>query len=75
VDEPVLFGVGPTPDEAVEDAVANAVKVGPLERALKTASDDTRTRAIAAVRDAYRARLTPAGVLISGAAWMVTAAR
>lgn len=73
VDEPVLFGVGDTSDAAVEDAVANAVKVGPLERALKAASDDTRTRALAAVRDAYRARLTPSGVLIDAAGWMVTA--
>ena len=73
VDHPVLFGVGDTPDAAVEDAVANAVKVGPLERALKTQPDGVRTRALAAVRDAYQTRLTPSGVLIDAAGWMVTA--
>jgi len=72
-DHPVLFGVGATPDAAVEDAVANAVKVGPLERALKDQPAAVRDRAVAAVRDAYRNRLTPEGVVIDGAAWIVTA--
>lgn len=73
VDHPVLFGVGDDPDAAVEDAVANAVKVGPLERALKDQPDDIRARALTAARAAYRDRLTPDGVLIDGAAWVVTA--
>lgn len=73
VDRPVLFGVGATSDAAVQDAVANAVKVGPLERALKDQSDEVRARALAAVREACRARLTPDGVTIDAAAWMVTA--
>lgn len=74
-DHPVLFGAGETPDAAVDDAVANAVKVGPLERALKDQSDDVRDRAVAAVREAYRNRLTPDGVVIDGAGWVVTARR
>ncbi|RZJ40598.1 MAG: class I SAM-dependent methyltransferase [Brevundimonas sp.] len=73
VDHPVLFGVGPTPGAAVEDAVANAVKVGPLERALKDQPDEVKDRALAAVRQAYRDRLTPDGVVIDAAGWMVTA--
>ena len=73
VDHPVLFGVGETPDAAVEDAVANAVKVGPLERALKDQPDEVKDRALTAVRQAYRDRLTPEGVVIDAAGWVVTA--
>jgi SAM-dependent methyltransferase len=72
-DHPVLFGAGDSPNAAVEDAVANAIKVGPLERALKDQPEDIRDRAITAVRAAYRERLTSEGVVIDGAAWVVTA--
>jgi SAM-dependent methyltransferase len=74
-DHPVLFGVGETPGAAVEDAVSNAIKVGPLERALADQPDDVRVQAIEAVRQAYAARLSAEGVVIEGAAWIVTARR
>lgn len=72
-DSPILFGVGATPDAAVEDAVEHAVRVGPLERALKGVSEDVREQALAAVRKAFGLKLYADGVRIEGAAWIVTA--
>lgn len=72
-DHQIVFGAGDTSDAALDDAVANAISVGPLERALKDCDALTVERALAAVRDAYGRRLTPEGVVIDGAAWIVTA--
>ena len=72
-DHPIVFGVGETPDAAIDDAVDNAVSVGPLERALKGCDAATATRALAAVRAAYACKVAPEGVVIEGAAWIVTA--
>ena len=72
-DSEILFGVGSDADAAVEDALQNAWEVGPLARALADQDDEVRQRAAAAVRSAFRRRLKPEGVVIDGAAWLVTA--
>lgn len=65
--------MGATPDAAIEDAVEHAVRVGPLERALKGVSDDVREQALEVVRKAFGLKLYADGVRIEGAAWIVTA--
>lgn len=59
----------------VADAVQRACDVGPLERALRDCPDDVRARALDAVGDGFARRVTPQGVMIDGAAWIVTASR
>ena len=72
-DHGVLFGVGATGDAAVEDALQNAWAVGPLSRALADADVDLKSRAAVKVREAFQRKLRPEGVVIDGAAWIVTA--
>jgi SAM-dependent methyltransferase len=72
-DSPVHFGVGDTADTALDDAVDHAIRVGPLERALRGVSDTVRAQALAAVRLAFVDKLRPDGVWIDGAAWIVSA--
>jgi SAM-dependent methyltransferase len=72
-DGQILFGVGATPDAALDDAVEHAVQVGPLGRALKGVSDAVRDQALAAVRRAFAGKLRGEGVWIDGAAWIVSA--
>lgn len=72
-DSPVQFGVGGTADAALDDAVDHAIRVGPLERALRGVSDAVRTQALAKVRLAFAGKVRPDGVWIDGAAWIVSA--
>jgi SAM-dependent methyltransferase len=58
----------------VAGAVRRACDVGPLERALLGQPDAVRAQAMQAVGDAFAGRLTAEGVVINGAAWIVTAA-
>ncbi|SER19332.1 class I SAM-dependent methyltransferase [Sphingobium sp. YR768] len=57
----------------VAAAVRRACDVGPLERALLHQSDAVRAQAMQAVGDAFAGRRTEEGVIINGAAWIVTA--
>ncbi|MDQ1154631.1 class I SAM-dependent methyltransferase [Brevundimonas sp. SORGH_AS_0993] len=72
-DSLIPFGVGDTADAALDDAVDHAIRVGPLERALKDVSDAVRAQALAAARLAFAGKLRPDGVWIDGAAWIVSA--
>ncbi|WP_434416094.1 class I SAM-dependent methyltransferase [Nannocystis pusilla] len=72
-DAPLRFGRGDTPEAAVDDAVAQALDVGPVSRLLAGQPDDVRARGLAAVRAAFAAHAGPTGVIIRGAAWIVTA--
>lgn len=74
-DSPVHFGVGDTADAALDDAVDHAIRVGPLERALRGVSGPVRAQAMAAVRLAFAGKLRLDGVWIDGAAWIVSARR
>ena len=44
-------------EEEIGDIVATSIRVGAAREALREADDETRTRAVAAVEDALRARL------------------
>lgn len=74
-DHPILFGEGATADAAVDDAVDLALQVGPLSRLLADHAGDVRRQALAAVRLAFRRKVAAQGVLLDGAAWIVTAGR
>ncbi|MBD3835353.1 class I SAM-dependent methyltransferase [Brevundimonas sp.] len=73
LDHSIVFGAGDTRDTAIDDALANAVSVGPLERALAGCDAATTARAMAAARVAYARKAVPEGVVIAGAAWIVRA--
>lgn len=69
VDERMLMGTD------VEDAVAYLLTT-PIARSLiSSVSDKVRGRVTAALRDALEPHQVPAGVMLAGAAWLVTAAR
>lgn len=57
----------------LDEAVAAAVEVGPLSRLLREASDDVRARATDAVRAALAKHLTPQGVALPAACWLISA--
>ena len=67
--------MGDTADAALDDAVDHAIRVGPLERALRGVSGPVRDQALAAVRLAFAGKLRSDGVWIDGAAWIVSARR
>lgn len=73
VEHPILFGSGETRDAALDEALDHALQVGPLGRAVVGQPADVATRAIAAVRAAFSEKWNPEGVVIDGAAWIVTA--
>ncbi|MBL8674004.1 MAG: class I SAM-dependent methyltransferase [Rhodospirillales bacterium] len=58
---------------SLDDAVAQALEMGPASRALKDAPDELRARATAAIRAALAPHATPAGVALPAACWLVTA--
>ena len=72
-DAPLQFGRGDTREAAIDDAVAQAAELGPVTRLLAGQDEDVRRRATAAVRAAFAAKAGPDGVVIAGAAWIVTA--
>lgn len=73
VDRRLRFGRGESREAAIRDAVEQAFEVGPLERALAGHSDEVRLLAAEAVHKAFASRATDEGVMIDGAAWIVTA--
>lgn len=72
-DAPLLFGVGRTEDDALDDAVQMAFHLRPLRRLLGDEPESVRRAVRQDVRDAFAARLTREGVLLSSAAWIVSA--
>jgi SAM-dependent methyltransferase len=56
----------------LDDALDYMMQIGPVPRLLADKPEDMRAKAIAAVREALASRLGEAGVVIDGAAWVVT---
>ncbi|MEM9622311.1 MAG: class I SAM-dependent methyltransferase [Pseudomonadota bacterium] len=63
--------IAPTLDEAVE----SQSRVGPLARVLAELDPATRDKAMAAAREALAAHVTPQGISLEAAVWMVSARR
>lgn len=72
-DHDIPFGRGKNRDAALDDAVAMALAVGPLSRALADQPQGLCEQAASAVRKAFAQRPGEASVMIDGAAWIVTA--
>jgi SAM-dependent methyltransferase len=71
-DATVVLGF-PENGDPVEDALGQALEIGPLARLLASQPDDLRERAKAAVRAELAKYLTADGVKLAGAIWIVTA--
>jgi SAM-dependent methyltransferase len=71
-DAPLLYGIGASREAALDDAMEYMTQIGPVPRLLADKPDDVREKAMAAVRAALETRLSDAGVIIDGAAWVVT---
>jgi SAM-dependent methyltransferase len=61
------------PAGTLEDAAAQASSVGPAKRALKEQPDEVRAAAVESVRRALAPYVSPAGVKLAGAVWLVAA--
>jgi len=59
----------------VDEALAFSTEVGPAGSALREATPSQREAATAAIREMLASRLTPTGVRMAFAAWIVTAER
>ena len=57
----------------LDEAVDSAVELGPLRRLLAEVTDDVRSRAVDAVRAALAKHLTPEGVALPAACWLIRA--
>lgn len=68
----VVLGL-PDGGDPVEDALGQSLEIGPLARLLASQPDDLRERAKTAVRAELAKHLTPAGITLAGATWIVTA--
>ena len=71
-DAPLIYGVGASREAALEDALDYMTQIGPVPRLLADKPADMREKAMAAVRTALESRLGDEGVVIDGAAWVVT---
>lgn len=71
-DKPLALGATSHGDP-LEEALTQAMEIGPLGRMLSGLPDDTRTKARAAIREELARHLTPQGVMLAGAVWIVTA--
>lgn len=71
-DAPLIYGVGASRDAALDDALDYMTQIGPVPRLLADKPEDVRSEAMAAVRAALAERLGDDGVVIDGAAWVVT---
>lgn len=71
-DAPLIYGIGSSREAALDDALDYMQQIGPVPRLLADQPEDVRARGLAAVREALAGRLTDAGVIIDGAAWVVT---
>jgi SAM-dependent methyltransferase len=59
--------------QSLDQTVAILLRIGPLGRALGEATDEVRARVAGSVRQAVAPFLTPDGVRMPAAAWLVTA--
>ncbi len=57
----------------VEEAIENQSQIGPLARALALLEGDTRDQALDAVRDEFSSMISPDGLMLDAAAWVVSA--
>lgn len=71
-DKPLSLGATSNGDP-LEEALTQAMEIGPLGRMLSGLPDETRVKARAAIRDELAKHLTPQGVMLGGAVWIVTA--
>lgn len=69
----LLFGIGADAETAGADALDQAMHLGPLRALLARQEPDARAAVCDAVRAAFAAQAGPAGVLLPGSAWVVTA--
>lgn len=67
------YGSGADDAAAVDDAMAMALTIGPLARAVALVGDDLRTKAEAALRNILRDRVRDGSIYFDSAAWIVTA--
>ena len=72
-DFPMLFGIGEGRDAQLDDAVEMAFHLGPMRRLLDGQDDAVRTQACDRLRERFADKLTPDGVVLNGAAWLITA--
>jgi SAM-dependent methyltransferase len=63
------------PGGTLEDAAFQSSSVGPAKRALKEQPDDVRAAAMESIRRALAPYVSPAGVSLPGAVWLVAADR
>ena len=68
-------GVGASKAEAIEDALAYALQIGPLARLQGSLSDEVRSDIRTAVRQALASHADASSVRIASAVWIVTATR
>ncbi len=73
VDAPLEVGEAGAGDAALEAAVRFAVEVGPASAMLRDVDEDTRRRAVGAVREALRERAGSGRPLLDAACWIYTA--
>lgn len=57
----------------LDDAMVTTMQVGPVSAMMREAGDAQRAEVMAAVRDALSAHVTPDGVMLAGATWIVSA--
>jgi hypothetical protein len=57
----------------LESAVQQATDMGPAKRALTDQPEELRARAIDSVRRTFAPHMTPAGLSLPGAVWLVGA--
>ncbi len=65
------LAIGSTTD--LEKAVDSAMDIGPVSALLLEKSDETRSAVRSSIREAMQPHLTPAGVVVDWAAWLVSA--
>jgi ubiquinone/menaquinone biosynthesis C-methylase UbiE len=63
------------PGGTLDEATAQSSSVGPAKRALKEQPDDARAAAVESIRRALAPYVSPAGVKLAGAVWLVAADR
>ena len=72
-DASMLFGEGTNQDAVLDDALVMAQHIGPLRRWLDGCDDLVTGRVLQRLRKLFADRLTPRGVELRGAAWVITA--
>lgn len=72
-DAVLLFGEGEDRDAALDDALDMAYHIGPLRRWLVDADEAVKARVHQRLRQLFTSHITPKGVELKGAAWIITA--